>query len=106
MQQELSQSEIIDRIKSAVKDLNKNFPEKITQNAIENNVSFKFEDYEGEDGKKTCMLHFIIRNVWEKKYDIAETIAEVVINKASEYKLTVTRDPDVTAAGEYNRSFL
>jgi len=105
MQQQLSQDEIIQQIRSALQTLNENFPEKITQNAIQDHVTLKFMDFEGDDGKKVCALHYSIKDVWEKKYDIPDAIAETIINKASELNVPVSRDPDITAAGQYNRSY-
>ncbi|MGN6617765.1 MAG: hypothetical protein ACTHJ5_11380 [Ilyomonas sp.] len=105
MQQQLSQDEIIQQIRTAIQSLNEIFPEKITQNTLQDYVTLKFMDFEGEDGKKVCALHYSIKDVWEPKYDIPDAIAAVIVNKASELNVPVSRDPDITAAGQYNRSY-
>ena len=105
MQQQISQEEIIQQVRSSIQALNKKFPEKITQNMLENNVTLKFMDFEGDNGKKVCALHYAIKDVWEPKYDIPDAIAAVIVSKATELNVPVSRDPDITAAGEYNRSY-
>lgn len=92
--QQLSTDEILEQIKSSIRKLDKNFPEKIVTEPLENSVVFKFEDHENE-GKKVCSLHFSVKDIWENKYDIPEAISEVIINKASELNIPVSRDPDI-----------